>query len=65
MTHLPTGTRVTIGRGGTTPEPARIMRWSRKLSGPREGAPGYHRVRFDADGAQLLVHESAFVEVSA
>ena len=45
---------------GHMPETGQIMRWS-KINGPRQAAPGYHKVRFDADGAVLLVHESALL----
>lgn len=56
MTYA-TGTRVEVCQG-YQPETGRIMRWL-KQNGPRENAPGYHKVRFDADGAVLLVHENA------
>jgi hypothetical protein len=43
--------------GNQTAEPATVLRWLRQ-NGPREALPGYHRVRFDADGGVLLVHEN-------
>ena len=63
-TNLKAGTRVLITghdwNGETTYEPATILRWHR-VSGPREAMPGYHRIRFDADGGVLLAHENRMV----
>ena len=41
--------------GNVTREAAQIMRWH-PISG--EQMPGWHRVRFDADRAILVIHES-------
>ena len=57
---IPAGTRVRI-LGFTMQgerdwsETGHVLRWH-KESGPRENVPGYHRIRFDADKAILLVH---------
>ena len=53
--NIATGTRIEVCQG-YAPENGRIMRWL-KSNGPR--IVGYHKVRFDADGAVLLVHENA------
>ena len=45
-----------------TYEPARILRWPAR-GGPRSDFPGYRHVRFDADGATMLVHESALIRL--
>jgi hypothetical protein len=50
------GTRVEIGLGFGKVETGMIMRWT-KVMGRRENVPGYHPVRFDHDGATLMVHE--------
>ncbi len=61
---IKSGTRIEVSGTGLdwqpTWEAARIMRWSEKLSGPRANVPGFHKVKFDADGAILLVHETRF-----
>jgi hypothetical protein len=42
--------------GETIWEPAETLPWT-KMQGPREAMPNWNRVRFDVDGAQLLVHD--------
>lgn len=61
MTY-PTGTKVRIlSFVGPTferdwSETGRILRWTAKM-GPRSSLPkGYHPVKFDVDGATLMVH---------
>ena len=47
------GTRVEIGLGLGKVETGVVMRWT-KATGC---LPGYHPIRFDNDGAKLMVHE--------
>lgn len=50
------GTKVEIGLGLGRVETGTILRWT-KCMGNREDAPaGYHPIRFDEDGAQLMVY---------
>jgi hypothetical protein len=59
--NLPTGTKVRIatmpldGSGPDWSETGRVMRWRRSMGKP-EQIPGYHPIRFDRDGATLMVH---------
>jgi hypothetical protein len=46
---------------GVPPETGVVMRWHSPTNGNRADVPGYQKVRFDADGAVLLVHESNLV----
>lgn len=54
---MKTGTRVEVGLGLGQTETGVILRWS-KVMGKPENIPGFHPVRFDSDGAKLMVHES-------
>jgi hypothetical protein len=42
--------------GGVIWEPAQTQRWT-KFNGPRDTMQGWNVVKFDADGARLLVHD--------
>ena len=60
---IPAGTKVRIVTlvgarfGRDWSETGQVMRWNTRQSGPRENLPsGYHRVRYDSDGAILLIH---------
>jgi hypothetical protein len=50
------GTHVEVGLGCDRVETGTVMRWL-KYMGPRDAIPGYHPIRFDLDGAKLMVHE--------
>ena len=57
------GTRIRFygrGRIDATDELGTVKRWDVRINGPRENVPGYHRVRFDGDNGDLLVHEGGF-----
>lgn len=56
------GTKVIVD--GAAPESARITNWH-PTYGKREEIPGYHPVKFDADGAILMVHESRLTVMAA
>ena len=43
---------------GVPSETGVILRWHTPTNGPRSSVPGYEKVRFDADGGVVLVHES-------
>jgi hypothetical protein len=47
------GTRVEIGLGLGKVETGVVMRWTKAMG----RLAGYHPIRFDSDGAQLMVHE--------
>lgn len=58
------GTRIEVQgfdlNNGKACESGKIARWT-KAMGNRDRLPaGFHPVRFDADGAVLMVHESGF-----
>jgi hypothetical protein len=58
-----TGTRVEVREttlDGIKWYPAKIARWTRAM-GSREYLPeGYEPVRYDSDGAVLMIHRSCF-----
>lgn len=62
---IPAGTKVRIVTlvGATFErdwsETGTVLRWNTRVSGPRENLPaGYHTVRYDSDGATLLIHRN-------
>lgn len=57
---LKPGTKVLIATAEGS-EPGQILRW-RKSFGQRQDIPGFEPVRFDRDGAQLMVHRSGLIE---
>jgi hypothetical protein len=58
---LKPGTRIEVKRfapQGRPSEPATIGRWNQRINGPR--MDGWHLVRFESDGARLIIHEERF-----